>query len=427
MSDFDTNLQAAMYALGQQAVAASRQLGTASTDAKNRALRAAAEHIRARADEIEAANKIDMEAGRQKGLKNSFLDRLLLTQDRIEGMAAGVAEVANLPEPVGKILEEWDRPSGLHIQRVSVPLGVIGVIYESRPNVTADAAALCLKAGNATILRGGSDSFHSSGLILECMQQGMDEAGLPATCVQRIGTTNREAVGMLLKMSDTVDVIVPRGGKGLIARIQDESRIPVFSHLDGNCHTYVDASADIDKAHKVTMNAKMRRTGICGATETLLVHKDVASVFLPKIIQQLQSVDCEVRGDAATQKIATSTDLSINVATTEDWDTEYADPILAVAVVDDVQAAIDHINTHGSHHTEAVLAQDAAVLKSFCDQVDAGIIMQNASTQFADGGEFGMGGEIGISTGKMHARGPVGAAQLTSYKYLVAGDGTVRP
>jgi glutamate-5-semialdehyde dehydrogenase len=412
-----------MKALGAAARAAAAALALAPRAAKDAALRAAAAAIRERAERIRSANAQDMAAARQKGLTAAFLDRLELTPARIEAMATGVEEVAELSDPVGRVLAEWDRPNGLKIARVSVPLGVIGIIYESRPNVTADAGALCLKSGNAAILRGGSESFHSSGAILDCLQAGLTEAGLPAAAIQRIPTTDRAAVGILLTLTDFVDVIVPRGGRGLIERVQRESRIPVFSHLDGMVHTYVHAAADPGMAVKVVVNAKMRRTGICGATETLLVDKALAETLLPRLLQALDAADCTIRGDAIVRRIMPEAE----AATEADWETEYLAPIIAVKVVDGLDDAIGHINRHGSHHTEAILTEDSAAAARFLNEVDAGIVMHNTSTQFADGGEFGMGAEIGISTGKMHARGPVGAEQLTSYKYKVRGQGQARP
>ena len=418
------SLQDSMNALGKSARAAAHTLSLAPAPRKKEALIAAAAALRARVDDITAANDIDMKAGAEKGLSKAMLDRLLLTPDRVEAMAAGVALVAELDDPVGKELEVTDRPNGLRIRRVAVPLGVIGIIYESRPNVTADAAALCLKAGNAAILRGGSDSFNSSGVILECMQAGLRAANLPAEAVQRIPTVDREAVGMLLRMAEYVDVIVPRGGKGLIERVQNEARVPVFSHLDGINHTYIDAQADLAMAEQIVVNAKMRRTGICGAMETMLVHRDIAPTFLPSAVSALTAAGCEdIRGDAAAQALVSS----LSAANAEDWDTEYLDSILAVRVVDDLDQAIAHVNAHGSHHTEAIITADANAAARFQREIDAAIVIHNASTQFADGGEFGMGAEIGIATGRMHARGPVGAAQLTSYKYVVEGSGQVRP
>ena len=417
------SLQEQMAALGRHARAAAAELAQARPEAKQQALLAAAKAIRDSRAAIEEANARDMAAGRDKGMTAALLDRLELTPERIEAMARGLEDIASFPDPVGRMLAEWDRPNGLKIARVSVPLGVIGIIYESRPNVTADAGALCLKSGNAAILRGGSESFHSSGAILDCLQQGLAVAGLPQAAIQRIPTTDRTAVGMLLTMSDTVDVIVPRGGRGLIERVQRESRVPVFSHLDGMVHTYVHASADPAMARDLVVNAKMRRVGICGATETLLVDAALADSQLPALLSALQAAGCAIRGDETAQAAVEG----VVPATAEDWDTEYLAPVIAVKVVADLDEAIDHVNRHGSHHTEAIIAEDAATAERFLNEVDAGIVMHNASTQFADGGEFGMGAEIGISTGKMHARGPVGAEQLTSYKYKVFGSGQQRP
>ncbi len=417
------SLQDQMAALGRNARAAAAELAQARPEAKQQALLAAAKAIRDSQAVIEGANARDMAAGRDKGMTAALLDRLELTPERIEAMARGLEDIAAFPDPVGRVLAEWDRPNGLKIARVSVPLGVIGIIYESRPNVTADAGALCLKSGNAAILRGGSESFHSSGAILDCLQKGLAAAGLPQAAIQRIPTTDRAAVGMLLTMSDTVDVIVPRGGRGLIERVQRESRVPVFSHLDGMVHTYVHASADPAMARDLVVNAKMRRVGICGATETLLVDAALADSQLPALLSALQAAGCAIRGDEAAQAAVEG----VAPATAEDWDTEYLAPVIAVKVVAGPDEAIDHVNRHGSHHTEAIIAEDAAAAERFLNEVDAGIVMHNASTQFADGGEFGMGAEIGISTGKMHARGPVGAEQLTSYKYKVIGSGQVRP
>lgn len=417
------SLQDQMATLGRNARAAAAELAQAAPEAKQQALLAAAKAIRNSRTAIEEANARDMAAGRDKGMTAALLDRLELTPERIEAMAKGLEDIASFPDPVGRVLAEWDRPNGLKIARVSVPLGVIGIIYESRPNVTADAGALCLKSGNAAILRGGSESFHSSGAILDCLQKGLAAAGLPQAAIQRIPTTDRAAVGMLLTMSDTVDVIVPRGGRGLIERVQRESRVPVFSHLDGMVHTYVHASADPAMARDLVVNAKMRRVGICGATETLLVDAALADSQLPALLSALQAAGCAIRGDEAAQAAVEG----VAPATAEDWDTEYLAPVIAVKVVSGPDEAIDHVNRHGSHHTEAIIADDATAAERFLNEVDAGIVMHNASTQFADGGEFGMGAEIGISTGKMHARGPVGAEQLTSYKYKVVGSGQVRP
>ena len=419
----DADIGAAMDAIGAAAKAAAHELANASPEAKNAALHGAAAAIRARKDEILAANAHDVARAEANGVKGSFLDRLVLNDERVEAMARGLEEVAALPDPIGTVLAEWERPNGLKISRVRVPLGVIGVIYESRPNVTADAGGLCVKAGNAAILRGGSESFESSTTILSCLQDGLTEAGLPAAAVQAPPTTDREAVGALLRMTEYVDVIVPRGGKSLIERVQNESRIPVFAHLEGLCHTYVHAAADPKMARDIVLNAKMRRTGICGATETVLIDRAVASDMLPGIVDDLTGAGCEVRGDAEAQAI----DSRIVPASDADWETEYLDAIVAVRVVDDVDQAVDHVNVHGSNHTDAIVTGDDGVAERFLARVDSGIVLHNASTQFADGGEFGMGAEIGISTGKMHARGPVGAEQLTSYKYVVRGTGQTRP
>ena len=411
-----------MNEIGRSAKSAALELASASGESKNAALHAAAATARARKDEILAANARDVAAAEANGVKGSFLDRLVLDDDRVDAMASGLEEVAALPDPIGTVLAEWERPNELKIARVRVPLGVIGVIYESRPNVTADAGGLCVKAGNAAILRGGSESFNSSRIILSCLQDGLLSAGLPVNAVQAPLTADREAVGALLRMAEFVDVIVPRGGKSLIERVQGESKIPVFAHLEGLCHTYVHAQADPQMARDIVLNAKMRRTGICGATETVLIDRGIAGDLLGAIVDDLLAAGCEIRGDVAAQKI----DARIVPARDADWDTEYLDAIVAVRIVDDVEAAIDHVNTHGSSHTDAIVTADAAAAERFLNRVDSGIVLHNASTQFADGGEFGMGTEIGISTGKMHARGPVGAEQLTSYKYVVRGAGQIR-
>jgi glutamate-5-semialdehyde dehydrogenase len=416
------DIHAQMEALAKDARAASAVLATATTEAKNGALAAAAAAIRDRAGEIQAANDEDM-AKAPNDLKPSFRDRLKLTDERIEGMAKGLEEVAALPDPVGRELARWQRPNGLDIARVATPLGVIGVIYESRPNVTADAGGLCLKAGNASILRGGSESIRSSRAIATCLQDGLRAAGLPEASIQGVPTTDRAAVGAMLTMPDYIDIIVPRGGKGLIERVQRESRIPVMAHLDGICHVYVDGAANKTMARDIVLNAKMRRTGICGAAETLLVDRPVAESHLPGIIEALSEAGCELRGDDIVQGL----DARVVPATDADWDTEYLDAILSVKVVDGVDDAIKHIETHGSQHTEAIVTDDEAAAERFFTQLDSAILLWNASTQFADGGEFGMGAEIGISTGKLHARGPVGAEQLTSYKYVVRGNGQTRP
>jgi len=411
-----------MLALGRAARAAAAELATVPGPRKDEALRAAASALRARRAEIQAANDQDVAAARARGVAGPMVERLTLDDKRIEAMAKGLEDIAAFPDPIGTVLAEWTRPNGLKIQRVRVPLGVIGIIYESRPNVTADAGGLCLKSGNAAILRGGSESFHSSRAIAACLAEGLRAAGLPEAAIQLVPTTDRAAVGHLLTMRDYVDVIVPRGGKSLIQRITEESRVPVIKHLDGNCHVYVAAGADLDKARKVVLNAKMRRTSICGAAETLLVDRKVADTHLPVLVKDLLDAGCEVRGDAATQAV----DARVKPVAAADWDTEYLDAIIACGVVDGVDAAIDHVNRHGSHHTDSILTEDAAEAERFLNRVDSGIVLHNASTQFADGGEFGMGAEIGISTDKFHARGPVGAEQLTSYKYVVRGDGQTR-
>jgi len=416
------DIPALMAGIGKAAKDAARVLSTAPTEAKNRALTAAAAALRRNQNQIISENAKDMAFGEEKGLSEAMLDRLALNEDRIGGMAKGLEEVAKLPDPVGAVTEEWDRPNGLHIERRRVPLGVIGVIYESRPNVTADAGALCLKAGNAAILRGGSESFHSSAAILESLEAGLEEAGLPRACIQRVPTRDRAAVGAMLTMTDTIDVIVPRGGKSLIERVSAESRVPLFKHLEGICHTYVNAAADAAMAHDIVVNAKMRRTGICGATETLLIDR-AALPMLTRIVDDLIDAGCEVRGDDDARAVAPG----MIPATDEDWDTEYLDKIIAVRTVDGVDDAIRHITEHGSQHTDAIVTADADVAEKFLNEVDSAIVMVNASTQFADGGEFGMGAEIGISTGKLHARGPVGVDQLTSMKYVVRGTGQCRP
>ena len=417
------DVAAQMRRLGAAAKAAAEALSAASTDAKNAALTSAAAAIRADRQAILEANAKDMATAETKGVKGAFLDRLKLDDARIEAMAAGLESIAGLPDPVGSVIAEWDRPNGLKIARVRVPLGVIGIIYESRPNVTADAGALCLKSGNAAILRGGSESFHSSSAIAAALAKGLVAAGLPEGCIQLVPTTDRAAVGEMLTMTDVIDVIVPRGGLSLIKRVAAESRIPVLKHLDGICHVYIHAAADPKIALDVAVNSKMRRTGICGSAETLLVDRLAAGSELPPILEALIEAGCEIRGDAETQAL----DSRVLAATDEDWETEYLDAILSVKQVDGVDEAIAHINRHGSHHTESIITDDDAIANRFFAAVDSAIVLQNASTQFADGGEFGMGAEIGISTGKLHARGPVGTEQLTSYKYVVRGKGQVRP
>ncbi|WP_313200014.1 glutamate-5-semialdehyde dehydrogenase [Rhizobium sp.] len=413
-----------MADIGRNAKAAARQLAIASTQSKNEALHAMADAIVAATARILAANAEDLKQVEGKGLLPSFIDRLTLTEKGISGMAQGLREIAEFKDPVGEVITAWDRPNGLNIERVRTPLGVIGVIYESRPNVTADAGALCLKAGNAVILRGGSDSAQSSQAIHDCLVAGLKAAGLPEHAIQIVPTTDRAAVGAMLSGLDgAIDVIVPRGGKSLVARVQNEARVPVFAHLEGLCHIYVDASADLDMAKKIVVNAKMRRTGVCGAAETLLVDKAVASTHLVPLLQALKDAGCEIRGSAEVLLACPTAE----AATEEDWRTEYLDAVISVAVVDGIDGAIRHINTYSSSHTEAVIAEDPAVVARFFNEIDSAILLHNASTQFADGGEFGMGGEIGISTGKMHARGPVGVEQLTSFKYRVHGTGQIRP
>lgn len=419
----EANIKEQMHSLGEAARDAYRTLATASSTRKNEALRAAATAIRTQKAAILSANEKDMKAAKERGISGAMLDRLLLNDDRIEGMASGLEAIAELPDPVGDVLAEWERPNGLSIQRVAVPLGVIGIIYESRPNVTADAGALCLKSGNAAILRGGSESFHSSTAIAECLHTGLKEAGLPEAAVQLVPTTDRAAVGEMLHMVGLIDVIVPRGGRSLTERVQNDSRVPTLLHLDGNCHTYIHAKADPKKAVDVVVNAKMRRTGICGATESLVIDQAVAPIILPKLVDALVEKSCTLKGDKAAQ----TADSRIQAATDEDWGTEYLDAILSVKVVDGPDEAIAHVNRYSSHHTDAIITEDAAVADIYCQKVDSAIVMHNASTQYADGGEFGMGAEIGIATGRLHARGPVGAAQLTTYKYVVRGNGQTRP
>ncbi|MEM9208934.1 MAG: glutamate-5-semialdehyde dehydrogenase [Pseudomonadota bacterium] len=417
-------IERTMDALGQSARSAQTSLARSSTSVRNRALQAAAKTLRERQDAIIAANEQDMHGARERHLSGAMLDRLMLDADRIESMAAGLESIAELPDPVGRVLADWDRPNGLQIQRIAVPLGVIGIVYESRPNVTADAAALCVKSGNAVILRGGSESFHSSRAIHECLVNGLKEAGLDPSSAQMVPTTDRAAVGYLLSsMAAYVDVVVPRGGRRLIERVQAEARIPVIGHLEGICHVYLHESADADMASAIAVNAKLRRTGICGAAETLLVDKAAADRLLPPVIAALRERGCEVRGDEVVRSIVDA----VVPASEADWPAEYLDAIIAVRVVADIDDAIGHIERYGSGHTECIVAEDAEAAVHFLRDVDSAIVLHNASTQFADGGEFGMGAEIGIATGRIHARGPVGAEQLTSYKYVVRGTGQVRP
>ncbi|WP_341712648.1 glutamate-5-semialdehyde dehydrogenase [Erythrobacter sp.] len=421
MTDQTPDPRIHVHELGTRARAAARGLATASTEAKNAALHAAAQALRQRTDELLAANSQDV-ASVAGSKPESFIDRLRLTPDRIEGMATALEDIAQLPDPVGRILATTERPNGLVIERVAVPIGVIGMIYESRPNVGADASALCLKSGNAVILRGGSESRHSTRVIVECMQAGLTAAGLPPHAVQTIQTPDREAVTALLEAVEHVDLVIPRGGRGLVELVRDRAKVPTLLHLDGNCHTYVHASADLDKAAQVIRNAKLRRTGVCGATESIVVDRAVAKDFIPRLAT-IMGDDCELRGDAE----AVAFDSRILPANEEDWDTEYLDTIASVKVVDGLDKGIAWVDAHSSHHTDAIMAEDAEAARRFMTSIDSAIVMHNASTQFADGGEFGMGAEIGIATGKMHARGPVGLEQLTSFKYLVHGSGQQRP
>ncbi|MDB5588915.1 MAG: glutamate-5-semialdehyde dehydrogenase [Devosia sp.] len=419
-----TDIASTMAEIGRNARAAARVLAIASPAAKRTALLTAAGAINAHRKKILAANVKDIEAATLKGISSAFLDRLTLNDDRIDAMVEGLKTIAELPDPVGTVIAEWDRPNGLHISRVRTPLGVIGVIFESRPNVTADAGALCIKSGNAVILRGGSDSFHSSHAIVDCLLDGLHLAGLPTDAIQLVPTVDRAAVGEMLKGLDgNIDVIVPRGGKTLVARVQDEARVPVFAHLEGIVHIYIDETADLEKAVPVVLNAKMRRTGVCGAAETMLVHRNVVRTHLKPIIDALVEKGCEIRGDAAVMRLIPEA----KPATEEDWHTEYEDAIISVKVVDSLEEAIAHIEHYSSHHTEAIITEDLGAVEKFFNEIDSAILLHNASTQFADGGEFGFGGEIGIATGKMHARGPVGVEQLTTFNYRVRGAGQTRP
>ncbi|MGI3210068.1 glutamate-5-semialdehyde dehydrogenase [Roseovarius tibetensis] len=417
----DRDIAALMSDLGARARAAASDLAVAAPETKRHAIEAAADAVWQDRAAILAANADDLALGRDKGLSGAMLDRLTLDEDRIAGMVAGLRAVAAQDDPVGEVMADWDRPSGLNIRRVRTPLGVVGVIFESRPNVTADAGALCLKSGNAVILRGGSESFHSSGAIHACLVRGLRAAGLPEDAIQLVPTRDRAAVQEMLTMTDTIDVIVPRGGKSLVGLVQREARVPVFAHLEGIVHIYLDAAADADKARRVVLDAKTRRTGICGAAECLLIHRDIVDTIGRDVIRALIDAGVEVRVDAALGGIDGTVP-----AGPEDWGREYLDSIIAARVVGELDEAIDHIRRHGSGHTDCILTEDAAAADRFFARLDSAILMHNASTQFADGGEFGMGAEIGIATGKMHARGPVGAAQLTSFKYLVVGDGTTR-
>ena len=419
----EARVRATMRAIGADARAAARVLANASAERKNQALAAAARALRERSADILAANARDLAEASAKGLGPAFIDRLTLNPARIEAMAQGLEDVAVLTDPVGRVLAAFMRPNGLRIERVATPLGVVGVIYESRPNVTADAGALCLKSGNAVVLRGGSDSLHSSAAIHACLVAGVKEAGLPEAAISRAPFASRAAVGEMLEgLGGTLDVIVPRGGRSLVERVQREARVPVFAHLEGIVHVYIDRAADLDKARKIVVNAKMRRTGVCGAAETLLVHRSAAPLVLRPVIEALIGAGCAVRGDAAARDV----DPRVTAATEEDWRTEYLDAIIAVRVVDSLEAAIDHIETYGSHHTDCIVTEDNAAAETFLKQIDSAIVLHNASTQFADGGEFGFGAEIGIATGRMHARGPVAVEQLCTFKYRVRGDGQTR-
>jgi glutamate-5-semialdehyde dehydrogenase len=419
----EPDLTTAMAEIGRRARVAAAALALASAEAKVTALREAARAVRVRQNEILAANTRDLEEAENEGLSPALRDRLALDPKRLEAIAAGLEAIADLPDPVGRMLASWTRPNGLTIERVAVPLGVIGIIYESRPNVTADAGGLALKSGNVAILRGVSESFHSSRALVAALQAGLRAAGLPEDAVQLVPTRDRAAVGLMLAMNGVIDIIVPRGGTSLIERVQRESRIPVIAHLEGLCHTYVDGAADPEKARKIVLNAKMRRVSICGATETLLVDRKIAATVLPPILADLRTAGCDLRGDPEVLSL----DREVKPATEQDWRTEYLDAILAIRIVDGVEEAVAHIERFGSHHTDAIVTEDHAVAERFLREVDSAIVLVNASTQFADGGEFGMGAEIGISTQRLPPRGPVGAAELTTYKYLVRGSGQVRP
>jgi len=420
----DADIAPLMRELGVKAVAAARVLALASTKVKNAALAWAAAALRAQTKSILAANERDLEEARAQGLSAPLLDRLTLDESRIAAMASALNDIIALPDPIGVVAAEWQRPNGLCIQRVVVPLGVIGMIYESRPNVTADAGALCLKSGNAVILRGGSESLHSNRAIHACFATGLATAGLPGECVQLVPTSDRAAVGCMLSgMTEYLDVLIPRGGKSLVARVQAEARVPVIGHLEGNCHVYIHEGAELSMARAIVLNAKLRRTGVCGAAETLLIDRAAATTHLAPIVRDLLAAGCEVRGDELVQEV----DARVRAACEADWYREFLDAIIAVRVVEGLDAAIAHIRQYGSAHTEAIVTQDAAAAQRFLTEVDSAIVLHNASTQFADGGEFGMGAEIGISTARFHARGPVGVQQLTSYKYVVRGRGQVRP
>lgn len=412
-----------MNELGNKSATAGKAIKYATTEQKNNALLNAAKAIRSNKEKILKANSLDITYASAKHIKESLLDRLYLNSETLEGVAKGLEIVAGLPDPVGQVIKSWERPNGLEISQVRVPLGVIGIIYESRPNVTADAGSLCLKSGNAVILRGGSESFHTSQAIIECLHHGLKSMELPETCIQLVPTRDREAVGHLLTMVDTVDVIVPRGGKSLVERVQKESRIPTIAHLEGLCHVYLDNDADLEMACNIVLNAKMRRPSVCGAAETLLIDRLGVDRLLPRVAKKLIEAGCELRGDIISQTLVPA----INPATESDWTTEYLDSILSIRIVDGVNGAIDHINNYGSNHTDSIVTDNILIADRFLKEVDSAIVLHNASTQYADGGEFGMGAEIGISTGRLHARGPVGAEQLTCFKYVVRGYGQTRP
>ena len=416
-----SDIHADMISMGKRAKAAAAELAFASAERKHAALISAADAVRQSIPHIIAENQKDLAFGREKGLSDAMMDRLMLDENRLPNVVDGLRAIAEQKDPVGEVIEEWDRPTGLQIKRVRTPLGVIGVIYESRPNVTADAGALCLKAGNAVILRGGSESLHSATALHACLLKGLRDAKLPEDAIQLVPTRDRAAVQEMLTMTDYIDVIVPRGGKGLVGLVQREARVPVFAHLEGIVHIYVDTAADVDKAMRVVINAKTRRTGICGAAECLLIHRDIADGLGRDVIAALMDKGIEVRADPTLQNIAGTVP-----AQDSDWGCEYLDSIIAAKVVDDVDGAIAHIRNYSSSHTDCIITEDLAARDRFFERLDSAILMHNASTQFADGAEFGMGAEIGIATGKMHARGPVGATQLTSFKYLVSGDGTIR-
>jgi len=418
----ETNIPKLMNDIAQRARIAYQIMAEAKDSQKNIALATAAIRMREQADYIIAENAKDLAYGKEKGLDAALLDRLAIDAKRVEGIAAGLETICTIPDPVHKVLENWERPNGLVLQRISIPLGVVGMIYESRPNVTADAAALCIKSGNAVILRGGSESLHSATAIAQCIHYGLEKAGLPVDAVQLVPTRDRAAVGEMLGAIGLIDVIIPRGGKSLTKRVMEESRVPTILHLDGNCHTYIHKAADLEMAKDILLNAKMRRVGICGATESLLIDTEIAEKFLPVLADVLIAAGCEMRGDALAQKI----DTRIKPATDEDWATEYLAAVISVKIVAGVDEAVKHINKYGSHHTDAIITSDKSTARKFLREVDSAIVMHNTSTQFADGGEFGFGAEIGISTGRLHARGPVGAEQLTTYKYVVHGTGQVR-